>query len=167
MLSFGFGGVGIYDKKYERSIWEVNGEIILRGKAAFGHGSRFSVGKDAVVIIGANFSNTSSMTLVAQKRIVIGDNVTTSWNTLVMDTDWHHIIDVNTGDIKPKSKEIFIGNNVWLCTRSVVLKGSVIPNGCILGANAVCSKRFSQENTLLAGNPAIIRKEHVAMYRKN
>lgn len=35
ILSFGFGGVGIFDKKYERSIWEINGTIELSGRVVF------------------------------------------------------------------------------------------------------------------------------------
>ena len=163
MLSFGFGGVGVFDKKYERSIWEVNGVIELSGKAAFGHGSRLSVGKEAIVSIGVNFCNTAALTLVSQKRIIIGNNVTTSWNTLVMDTDWHHIINLETKEVNSKTKEIIIGDNCWLCTRSIVLKGCVIPNGCIVGANAVCSRKYSLENSIIAGNPAEVRKEHVTM----
>lgn len=164
-LSFGFGSVGIFDKKCERSIWEVNGTIELSGRAGFGHGSRLSVGKNAVVSIGTHFSNTAAMTLVSQKRIIIGDHVTTSWNTLVMDTDWHPIINLKTKEIYPVSKDIIIGNHVWLCTRSVILKGSVIPDGCIVGANSLCSKVFSSENSVIAGNPAEVRKDNVTMYK--
>lgn len=165
ILSFGFGGVGIFDKKYERSIWEINGTIELSGRVVFGHGSRLSVGKDAVVSIGTNFSNTAAMTLVSQKRIVIGDNVTTSWNTLVMDTDWHPVINLKNKETYSISKDIIIGNNVWLCTRSVILKGCVIPDGCIVGANSLCSKAFSSENSVIAGNPAEVRKDNVTMYK--
>ncbi len=164
-LSFGFGGVGIFDKKYERSIWEVNGTIKLSGRVSFGHGSRLSVGKNAVVSIGTNFSNTAAMTLVSQKRIIIGNNVTTSWNTLVMDTDWHPVINLKTQETYPVSKDIIIGNNVWLCTRSVILKGCIIPDGCIVGANSLCSKVFSLENSVIAGNPAEVRKDNVTMYK--
>lgn len=165
MLSIGFGCVGIFDKKYERSIWEVTGCIELKGKATFGHGSRISVGKDGVLIVGNQFYNTAAMTIVCQKRIILGDNVITSWNTLVMDTDWHPIINIETSDILPISKEIIIGDNVWLCTRCVLLKGTVIPDGCIVGANSLCSKRFETANSLIAGNPATVRKNNVTMYK--
>lgn len=165
ILSIGFGTVGIFDKKYERSIWEVKGCIELNGKTVFGHGSRLSVGKNGILTIGSHFNNTAAMTVVCQKHITFGDNVITSWNTLVMDTDWHPIMNVETNEVYPVSKDIVIGNNVWLCTRSVVLKGSVIPDGCIVGANSLCSKKYTLDNSLIAGNPAEIRKKNVTIYR--
>lgn len=159
-LSVGFGSVGIFDKTYERTVWEVNGTIELHGKAVFGHGSRICVGKEGVLSIGNNFINTAAMTIVCFRRITIGDDVTTSWNTLVMDTDFHHLIDTKSGEVKPCTKEIIIGSGVWLCTRSVILKGTSLPNGVVVAACALVSGRFDDEDTIIAGNPARIKKYH-------
>ena len=159
-LSVGFGAVGIFDKTYERTVWEVNGTIELHGKAVFGHGSRICVGKEGVLSIGNNFINTAAMTIVCFRRITIGDDVTTSWNTLVMDTDFHHLIDTKSGEVKPCTKEIIIGSGVWLCTRSVILKGTSLPNGVVVAACALVSGRFDDEDTIIAGNPAKIKKYH-------
>lgn len=156
-LSVGFGSVGIFDKTYERTVWEVNGTIELHGKAVFGHGSRICVGKEGVLSIGNNFINTAAMTIVCFRRITIGDDVTTSWNTLVMDTDFHHLIDTKSGEVKPCTKEIIIGSGVWLCTRSVILKGTSLPNGVVVAACALVSGRFDDEDTIIAGNPAKIK----------
>lgn len=155
MLKIGFGGVGIFDKRYERSMMQIDGDIVLQGRQFnIGHGSRICVCKGGELVLGDNFCNTAMMTIVCKKRITFGENVLTSWNTLVMDTDWHEVADLNSGKTKPKTKGITIGNNVWLGTRSVILKGSVLPDGCIVGANAVVTKAFNNENTLIAGNPA-------------
>jgi len=78
-----------------------------------------------------------------------------------MDTDWHPIRSKETGKIQEMTKPIFIGSNVWLCTRSIVLKGSVIPDGCIVGAYALVSKRYDTPNVMIAGNPGKIVKENV------
>lgn len=83
-----------------------------------------------------------------------------------MDTDWHSIQNTITGEIYPDTKEIIIGNNVWIGTRSVILKGSVIPDGCIIGANTLCSKYFSETESVIAGNPARICKSNVTLYYK-
>lgn len=138
----------------------------MNGKATFGHGSRICVTKEGTLKLGNNFCNTAMMTLVCAKEITIGDNVVTSWNTLVMDTDWHNVEDTITHEVKPKEKAINIGNNVWLCTRSVVLKGSIIPNGCIVGANAVVTKMYNQENIAIVGNPCCVAKGQIALYRE-
>lgn len=165
MLSIGFGCVGLYDKKYQRCILQIDGTIELggAGKVSFGHGSRISIGKKGRVTFGNTFVNSAQMNLCCVDHITFGSGVVTSWDTLVMDTDWHEIRNTETGKVSPCSKPIVIGNNVWLCTRSVVLKGSYIPNGCIVGANSLVTRNFSEENCVIAGNPAVICKRNVTL----
>jgi acetyltransferase-like isoleucine patch superfamily enzyme len=78
-----------------------------------------------------------------------------------MDTDWHSIQDIKTLEIFPKTKPISIGNNVWIGTRAVILKGGRIPDGCIVGANSLITKQFDKNNAIIAGNPAKVLKENV------
>lgn len=165
MFQIGFGNVGVFDKTYQRSIIEIDGIIEIKGSSNFGHGSRICVTKNGKVTIGNNFVNTAMMTLISDDRIEFGENVTTSWNTLVMDTDWHAVRNTVTNEIRPFKKSIMIGNNVWLCTRCVILKGSKIPNGSIVGANAVVNGQFEKDNTLIAGNPAKECKNNITMIR--
>ena len=164
MLRIGFGGVGIYDKKYSRTILTLKGTVVLNGKVNLGHGSVLSVQKGAVVTFGNNFCNTAEGKIVCKKSITFGDNVLTSWETLIMDTDWHSVMNIKTGEVFPQTDEIVIGNNVWVCTKSVILKGSKIPDGCVVGANTLCSKKFSERNAVIAGNPAKVCKTDVTLY---
>ncbi len=50
-------------------------------------------------------------------------------------------------------KGIIIGNNCWIGAGAVFLDGAEIGAGCVVGANAVVSKKFSN-NLVLAGVPA-------------
>lgn len=167
LLRIGFGKVGIYDKKYSRTIIDIRGTIHLNGDVTLGHGSSLCVEEGASLTFGKNYSNTAEGKIVCRKKITFGDNVTTSWETLIMDTDWHFTQNTLTQEIYPDTKEITIGDNVWICTRSVILKGSFIPNGCIIGANSLCTKPFQVENTVIAGNPAKVRKENITMIQSS
>lgn len=163
VVYFGFGDVGIFDKHYSRSILQVDGTIHFEGvgRYRFGHGSRLCVGGSAHVYIGAGFLNPAEMTLVCMREIRMGSHVTVSWNTLIMDTDFHPVKNVLTGELSGDMKPIIIGDRCWLGARSVILKGSVIAAGCIVGANSVVTSTFPEENCLIAGNPARVRKQHV------
>ena len=163
MLSIGFGKVGVFDKRYSRTILEINGKMIVHGKAIFGHGSKICILKDGILEIGNHFSNTAECTIICEKRINIGDDALVSWNTLVMDTDFHESIDLVTNTTPPKTKEIIIGRHVWIGTRSMILKGSFIPDGCIIGASSVVNKKYNEDNCLIAGNPAIIKKKNITL----
>ena len=160
MFHFGFNNVGIFDKKYERSLLSIQGNVVLMGKADFGHGSRLVVCKEGILTLGRNFVNTAKGTIVCAKQIAIGENMLMSWDTLIMDTDWHSVRDTQKGTIYPAEKEIIIGDNVWMGMRSVVLKGTKIPNGCVIAASAVCCHKYKESNCLLAGTPAKVKKNN-------
>lgn len=54
-----------------------------------------------------------------------------------------------------------IGNHVWLGEKVTILKKAKIPDGCIVGTCSVVTRRFEEDNVLIAGNPAEIRKKNV------
>ena len=164
ILKIGFGKVGVFDKRYNRSILQIQGLISLKGKASFGQGARICVNTGGILNIGERFNNTAEMTIVCYNKITIGDDVLTSWNTLIMDTDFHQTVNLESQEVSKSEAPIYIGEKVWIGTRAVILKGSNVPNGCIIGANSLINKKFIKENTLLAGNPANIKKSNITLY---
>jgi len=62
-------------------------------------------------------------------------------------------------DWKPISKEIFIGDDVWLGANCTILKGSHIGAGSIVAVGAVVTGGDFPERSLIAGNPAKFIKE--------
>lgn len=167
MLSVGFCSVGLYDKKYQRSILQIDGivELPVDGKVSFGQGARISIGRNGRVTFKGNFSNTAQINLCCVDSIKFGSDVVTSWDTLIMDTDWHEVMNIETGTSSSCTKPVEIGDGVWIGTRAVVLKGSRIPNGCIVGAGSLITKRYCEEDCLIAGNPAKVRKQCVTLKR--
>lgn len=161
-LYIGFGNVGIFDKKYQRSILEIDGTIVLpNAKVTLGQGSKLSVGKKAVLTFGADFHNSADMTLICTQRITFGKNVLVSWETLIMDTDWHPLVSTVTGEIKPYQKDIYIDNNVWIGCGCKLLKGSYIASGCVIGAGTVISGHFTDENSIIVSQNARIVKRNM------
>ena len=158
---FGFGRVSIFDEKTDRAVLDIRGTLVLRNEANFGAGSKLSIGKKATLTIGKWFTNTAKGTIVCADNITIGDKVLASWDTLIMDTDFHACINTLTGKKGPVKAPVTIGDNVWIGARSTILKGTAIANGCIIGASSLVNKSFEKENSLIAGNPARIVKENI------
>lgn len=79
--------------------------------------------------------------------------------------DSHTILDSDNKRINP-SKNIIIGNHVWIGTRSLVLKGSEISNNTIVGAGSLVNKRFDEPNVTIAGMPAQIVKRNTNWLRE-
>ena len=82
-------------------------------------------------------------------------------SSLFMYTDWHSVMYTDTGELYQAAGEVYIGDYCWIGTRSLVLKNTLIPNGCILAANSTANKKYNTPNTLLAGTPAIEKKHNV------
>ena len=116
----------------------------------------------AYIRIGDNVG-MSGVTIYARKGIEIGENTAIGGNTKILDNDFHPIeaetrnkllMDKNGGDsdLIP-AKPIKIGKNCFIGCNAIILKGSELGDGCVVGAGAVVSGKF-EPNSVIAGNPA-------------
>ena len=122
---------------------------------------------EAVIEIGDNVG-ISGATIYARKGIYIGENTCVGGNCKILDNDFHPIDaeerlrllnDVHGGDAADliPTREIHIGKNCFLGCNSIILKGTVLGDGCVVGAGAVVSGKF-EDNCVIAGNPAKVIK---------
>ncbi|CAL2060699.1 DapH/DapD/GlmU-related protein [Tenacibaculum sp. 190524A05c] len=119
--------------------------------------SMIRVGENAKIEIGNNVG-VSSVTLWAKKSIYIGDNVKLGAGTIIMDSDMHSLDyelrrKVETDSNNTISKEVSIGNDVFIGANSIVTKGVVIGDRSIIATGSVVVKSIP-ENEIWGGNPA-------------
>ena len=160
MIKIGFGCVGIFDAKRSRTIWGSSGNIIFNGSCNIGHGSKISVSKNGLLIFGNNFNISAESSIVCYKKICFGDNCLLSWEILIMDTDFHKIMD-NTNNVINEDKEIIFGNNVWIGCRTTILKGTYINDNIVIGATSCLVGKYNGSNQIICGNPAKIHKNNI------
>ena len=99
--------------------------------------------------------------------IKIGANCLFSRDTCIRSGELPHAIyDKDTFENLDKSEGIFIGNHVWIGEHAFIMKKATIPDNCIVGAMSVVTKRFTEENAVIAGNPARVCKRNV-MWEEN
>ncbi len=161
IIRIGFGGAEHIDYSYNRTVLKVSGNIYFKGRAKIGLGTKLIV--DGELRLGERFGVTGDALIICEKKITIGNNARIAWQTIIMDTDQHPILDVNNNLIN-EAKEIIIGNNVWLGARCFVLKNTKIQDGCIIAANTTLTKSFTNEHSIIGGNPPIILKENIRWY---
>lgn len=109
------------------------------------------------LVIGSGYMNAGAQ-IRCKERITIGENCAIARNVLIMDFDAHRITyaDGNTNRV---TAPITIGNSVWIGAGATILKGVTIGDNAIIGAGSVVT-RDVKANTIVAGNPARLIREH-------
>lgn len=115
---------------------------------------------EAQIKIGNNVG-ISGATIYARKSIEIGDNTMIGGNAKILDNDFHPIeVEARLNDDKEKigTRPVKIGKNCFIGCNALILKGTELGDGCVVGAGAVVSGKF-EENCVIAGNPARVIKK--------
>lgn len=132
----------------------------------------FEIGPNVHIILmpGANLKlggrlHSSGSGITCNTRIMVEDTLNIgfdciiAWDVFISDSDFHDISGIN------RCSPVSIGDNVWISHGVSILKGSVIPNGCIVGAKSLIASVFETEKTLIAGVPAKIIRHNMKWTR--
>lgn len=129
----------------KRTSLGVNHPVILR---TMRHGAKISIG-DGTGISGGSICAMESISI--GRRCLLGANVS------IMDNDFHLVStnsDRNNFDpLDLPAKAIEIGDNVFIGTGSIILKGTTIGTNAVIGAGSVV-RGIVEPNSIYAGNPA-------------
>lgn len=142
-----------------------NSTLCVDGDFVIGSGVQVTVSSNAILKIGGTkHSSGSGITcntrILVNELISIGEDSIIAWDCFITDSDWHAIEGID------HTKPTFIGAKTWIARGVNVLKGSNIPEGCIVGAGTTitASGKFPS-NSLIAGSPAKACKEGVIWCR--
>jgi maltose O-acetyltransferase len=119
-----------------------NGQILLEPRSA-----------EAVIDIGDGTSLSNNVSIIAMNLIRVGKNCAIGDLVHIFDCDWHDTDpgrrNTGVGRVEP----VTIGNNVWLGSRVLVLRGVTIGDNSVVGAGSVVTKSIPA-NAVAAGVPA-------------
>lgn len=107
-------------------------------------------------VIGSdNYLNGTLNVVVSEERhVLIGSGGLYSFGIWIRTADPHLVYDSTTLRRINPSKDVLIGDHVWLGQSSLILKGTTIGSGSIVGAMGVVAGKTIPSNTSWAGNPA-------------
>ena len=94
---------------------------------------------------------SGNSSIICQKDISFGNDCLLSWDILVMDSDFHKILNRQDETVNAPSP-IRIGNHVWIGCRSSILKGVQIANHTVIAAGAVITKTLPDAHSIYGGN---------------
>lgn len=142
-----------------------NGSLIFNGKALIGNASSISVNKTGTVEFGDNFSATASLKLACYHSISTENNVLIGWDTMMVDTDFHKLTNVNQiGGVKSPFGAIHIGHDVWIANGCKLYKNTSIPPFCVVGADTILHKNVEAKPYSLITNKIETRTVVTNMY---
>jgi acetyltransferase-like isoleucine patch superfamily enzyme len=140
------------------------GELIFKGKFQFGKDCFIFVGENAVCELGNMASMASGGKIICTEKIALGDYARFGSEAQIIDTNFHDLIDTQTGEKLQKSAPIFIGNYNFGSNRVSIMKGTQTPNFCTIASNSLCTKDYKNlgENILIGGIPAKLIRSNIS-----
>ena len=110
---------------------------------------------DSVFYMGENNYTNGKLNAILSERkhIVIGNRGLFAFDIWMRLADPHLVYDANTGERKNMTKSIFLGDHVWVGQNSMILKGTKMGSGSVVGAMSLVSNKTIPSNTIWGGNP--------------
>lgn len=167
-VSTGMIKLGVYNSRFfspegTTKIF-LSGKMIFSGKAVFGSGCSITVFKGANFEIGNLCYFNENNTYFVTDKISIGDFTRMGYNSIMMDTSSHYVIDCNNRSARTRNMPIEIGPRNWIGIGSVIFQGTVTPPNTIVASRSLLNKDYTKvivENSMIGGTPAKLIRENV------
>jgi len=123
--------------KNSRIIFNHNNSVVYLSKSRHVYILKCFINNNSVLYFGKDcyFNDTSHMnTIISEsKNVIVGDEGLFSFGIWLRTADPHLLYDVENRERINQSKSIFIGDHVWIGQQSLILKGTQIGSGSVLG----------------------------------
>ncbi|MBP3302161.1 MAG: acyltransferase [Opitutales bacterium] len=149
------------------NIVEIGDDVVCLGTEIF-VGTADSACNRSRVSIGAGTTMDKGCTIRTMEDsscISVGKDVMCSERVHIWATDSHAILD-GLGAVKNAGKEIVIGDHVWIGMDAKIGKNTKLGSGSVVGWGSVVTRGDYPENSLLAGNPASVKKQNIVWTRE-
>lgn len=165
MVSIGVIRISDFENNSSRTVFNNMGEISIGGNVKLHPGAVIVIHPGAVMTLGRRVGIGGNSKVICYKSITIGNDFRCSWNSQILDTDFHFLHNIVKDKYYPRSKAVVIGDNVFVGNGSTIAKGTVIPDGCVVSCISKVSGDFTSSgaNLLIVGNPAKVVKTGVEM----
>lgn len=165
MVSIGVIKITDFENNSVQTIFNNMGTLSIAGNVKLHPGVKLVIKSGAAMTLGKRVGIGANSKVVCYKSITIGDDFRCSWNSQIFDTDFHFLHNIVNDKYYQRTKDVVIGNNVFVGNGSTISKGTVLPDGCVISCISKVSGDFSSSGTnlLIMGNPATVIKHGVEM----
>jgi lipopolysaccharide O-acetyltransferase len=119
------------------------------------------------VVFGNNVQLNDYVHIVAMNNVTIGNNVLMASHIFISDNS-HGSYKGDENDSNPEiapikrdypTSPIIIGDNSWICEGVMIMPGTTIGRGCIIGAHSIVRGSIP-DYSIAVGNPAKVVKRY-------
>lgn len=119
-----------------------------------GYRITLDIQKNGKLVLGDRVNLTQDIIISSIESVEISDDSLIAENVSIRDGDHQFKLGININTQSLTSSKISIGKDVWIAAGVRVLKGSTIPDGCIIAANSlVLGKSELVSNMIYGGIP--------------
>ena len=139
------------------------GEVSIGPGVAFGCGLAASLGDGAIrlqaraydsrITIGQGTQFSNNVQIFSGKSVYIGRSCLIGYTVLIMDSDFHNLSPTGRHSQPADSKPVILEDNVFIGSRTIILKGVTIGRDSVIGAGSVVIHSIPS-GVSAAGNPA-------------
>lgn len=159
MIRLGYCGEDTLAANANKTLLKIDGEWRMKGNLHLGIAVVIRVEKNAKLVTGTNVRISNMTKIICYDYINIGNNCRIAWESQLIDTNFHYMRNVETGEISELVRPVIIGNNCWIGNRTSIMKGTEIPDYTIVASGSLLNKKYDiPTKSLLAGSPAKLIK---------
>jgi len=122
-------------------------------------------GNGRTVRIGERSTCIETYIVCRDRNVTIGSDCMFSRGIEIRSTDVHPIYDRATNERINPAADVVVGDHVWVAANTTLSKGSVIPDGCVVGAMSFVNRAFDAPNCVIAGSPARVVRDNIRWER--
>lgn len=161
MIHLGFPEDMYFNPKYGGVIYN-DGKLVFEGKLIAACGYNFRTYPDGSIHFGKEIKMGDRVNFISRAAgIRIGDYTRIAFETVVMDSGFHFIRQLDSPLVHSVDAQVALGRYNWVSNRSVVGKGTRTPDNLIVASGSLLNKDYTPsvpEYSLIGGTPAKLIK---------
>lgn len=110
-------------------------------------------GCDARITIGGGTAISNNVQVFSEQSVSIGSHCLIGDGVLIFDSDFHDLSAAGRRTLPGKAKPVILEDNVFIGSRTIILKGVTIGKDSVIGAGSVVVRSIPP-GVIAAGNPA-------------
>lgn len=126
-----------------------NSKVNLGKRVQIRSGCKLNARHNSELTIGDRAFFNHGCMITSHEKIIVGNDVQFGPNVLIYDHDHDFRTVEGLKGSEFKTAEVVIGNNVWIGANTIILRGTIIGDNCVVGAGSVIKGIYSDDTIII------------------